>query len=365
MPEAEKPGVIFAYPVSDAELKLHELICDRVPEFDESGGELLWWRPMGPPSVAGPVYMALRSAELEERDRRHTEEYHSRCRDGGGERRYLQGEYHALARRLAIPDELRPAIVFLVDNSVGARVILPIAPAALEDMERRRQLTCFLYQELGAKRIGSFAGLGDAASPGISNFKGHIAAMGEVIAGDIAHGRGVSKKMWQTYCFSRGLIERADPKVCTIGEAELSDRGAIKLRTFTNGTLDGEVTFTALNPNVAKQRQLMFMLLSEWRGGVHLRTLVEAAYGIDIRNFADDQFAAGLYGKRMAQMIRDIRGKKLEKAGINPDVLPTLRSPHIKNGMLCLRLAKLTLHGFGHTDHRDRSTVRPGRRLSR
>lgn len=364
MSEAKSSGVVFAYPVSDAELTLHDFVCNRITEFDESGGEVLWWRPMGPPSIAGPVYLALRSAKLEERDREHTEEYHRRCREGGGERRYLQGAYCAAAQRLDVPDDLRPAIVFSIDDSPDSRIVLPIAPGALGDMERRRSLACFLHQELRAERIESFAGLGEAASPGLDDFTNYVAAMAKAIAGDIANGLGVPEGLWHSYCRSRGLIERVDPKVATIGEAEINDLGVIKFRTYTDGKMDGEVTFAGMGSTVSKQRQLMFVLLNARGGRVHLRTLVEAAYEIDVRTGFDDSFTASLHGKRLAQLIRDIRDKKLEKAGINPDVLPTLHSPHVKSGMMSLRLAHLTLRGFGGDDREMRTAARSGRRSS-
>lgn len=364
MPGVEAPGVIFAYPISDAELRLHDLVCDRINEFDESGGEVLWWRPIGPPSVAGPIYMELRTPELEERDRLDTELYHRRCEDGGGERRYLQGQHRALAKKFAIPDDVRPAIVFTVANSPEARIVLPIAPAALEDMKRRRDLACFLDQELQEGRIRSFPGLDHAEPSGLREFENHLAAMEKVIAGEIAHGRGVPKRMWHSYCRSRGLIETVDPKNSTIGEAVLTKSGVLKFRTFTNGKQDGEVAFAGLNQDVCRQRQLMLMLLNAWRDGAHLQALVEAVYDVDLRTFHDDEFTVSRYGKRLAQLIRDIRDKKFEKAGINPDVLPKLHSPHVKNGMMSLRLAKLTLHGFGGDDREMRTAARSGRRSS-
>jgi hypothetical protein len=342
---------IIAIPVSDPGLKFHNLVCEHVHEFDRSGGNIVWWQPMGTPNLAGPIYKALRSPDLAERDRLHAEEYSRRCQDAGGEDHYLRETYLQLAKKHNVPDDQRPLVVFLTDPPGEKQAILAIAPSSLDDGNRCRDLACFLHQQLQGDRILKFA-QDDVFTPeSIDDFQKYTSEMAKVIAGPIARGRGLPNKMWDSYSVAIGLSERPDPKTCTSGEAELAEAtGVVTLRTFTDGVLDGETKFTALNPNSAKQRQIMMLMISAWPRGVHLKTLVEEAYGREFHAATDDAAATGACGRNIAQMFRDIRNKKLAKAHINPDVLPTLNSPACKRGMVALRLAKLKRTGFDHKD---------------
>lgn len=339
---------LIAIPISDPGLGLHGLIRDHVFEFDESGGVVLWWQPIGPPELAGPIYKALRSPALEERDRLHTEEYRRRCQNAGGEDHYLRGTYLQLAKKYHVPDDLRPLIIFLTDPPSDKQAVLTIAPSAFDGSDRRRDLACFLHQQLRGERILMFAQHDEFTPESMEALQEYTSEMSKSIATSIARGRSVPKRMWHSYCVATGLIERPDPKICTTGEAELDKTGVITLRTFTDGVLDGETKFTALNPKSAKQRQIMMLLISAWPHGVHLKTLVEEAYGREFHAATDDAAATGVCGKNIAQLFHDIRNKKLEKKRINPDVLPTLKSPACKRGMVALRLAKLKRTGFDH-----------------
>ena len=341
---------LFAIPISDTGLALHKLVSDHCFDLDESGGVVLWWRPIGPPDLAGPIYKALRSPALAERDRLLAEEYRRLCNEAGGEDHYLRSTYHQLAKKYNALDDQRPLIVFVTDPPTDERAILTIAPSSLDDGDRRRDLACFLHQQLRGDRVLKFAHDEEFTPESMDALQKYTAAMSEAIASSIARGRGVPKKMWISYCVATGLVERPDPKVCATGEAELSEKGVLTLKIFTDGVLDGEVKFTALNPASAKQRQLMVLLLNAWPRGVHLRELGEAAYGADFLAPTDDPSVTAARSKRITQLFRDIRGKKLERARINPDVLPALNSPTCKRGMVALRLAKLKRIGFGHRD---------------
>jgi hypothetical protein len=296
------------------------------------------------------VYKALRSPALVERDRIQTEEYWRRCKEAGGEDHYLRGAYLQLAKQSNVPHEQRPVIVFETDPLGVSRVVLPIAPAAFEDGDRRRQLACFLHQGLREDRVKKFAQDGAFTQRSITELQAYANHMSSTIAKSIARGRGVSEKMWNSYSVAVGLVERPDPKVCTTGEAELSDKGVLTLRTFTDGALDGEVKFSALNQDSAKQRQLMLLLVNAWPRGVRLAVLAGQVYGDEFLAPADDPRVARARGKKIAQLFRDIRQKKLERACINPDILPTLDSPACKKGMVTLRLAKLKRLGICHWD---------------
>lgn len=350
MKAAEPARALFAIPISDPGLGLHRLVRDHTYEFDESGGAVLWWLPIGPPDAAGPVYKALRSAALVERDRIQTEEYWRRCQDAGGEDNYLRGAYLQLAKQSNVPYEQRPVIVFETDPLGASRVVLPIAPAAFEDGDRRRQLACLLHQGLREDRVKKFAQDGEFTPRSITELQAYANHMSSTIAKSIARGRGVSEKMWNSYSVAVGLVERPDPKVCTTGEVEVTIKGALTLRTFTNGTLDDEVTFAGLNPVGAKQRQLMLMLVNAWPHGVPLRNIVEEVYGDEVRGRVDDAAGLRMIQKSVAQLFRDIRHKKLEPKHLNPDILPLLSSPACARGRVALRLAKLTRHGLGHRD---------------
>jgi len=144
---------------------------------------------------------------------------------------------------------------------------------------------------------------------------------------------------------------RPDPARYTTAKCWTTKKdGAFNISTKTQSRHDGEVKFAA----GTGQARLMQLLCYQQRRRQdaennrdeefetpRLGELLAEVYPDEITKARKDGNALALLLKRLRSMVSDIRIKKLEPAGINPDILPALNiEAGIQTG-LSLRLARL------------------------
>lgn len=351
--EVPEQSILLAIPVSDPSLALHRLVVERYLEFGESGGLAVWWRPIASTTLADPIYKSLRSPELERRDHNQGRKYLHYCEKAGGEDNYVRGEYIKLARAYGIRDDLRPAIVLEPKPACGHVATLILSPAALETAERRRALACFLYTELGEKRIRQFASDEAFDADSIAQLQRHTETIGRFAANAIAKDRPIPKTFWESYLAQTGLTGRPDPEIHTTARA-WREKDTLVLETATNGTTDGRVVFEPQEGRLTLQQQLMWHLLLLWPRGLDFEAIAKEFYA--------DEFSAArqakdpdkgrdhlmVVAKRVRALVHAVRTDKLDPAGINPEILPTVLKTRTRNQTVRLRFAALDRRQLGH-----------------
>ncbi|HOX27265.1 MAG TPA: hypothetical protein PLL30_16220 [Candidatus Krumholzibacteria bacterium] len=333
---------VFAVVVPGPSLKLHEFVKERIFELGESSCLAVWWRLIGHPAVADPIYKSLRSPALVRRDAADAKTYRRLCEQAGSEDLYQRGEYFNLARMYDLREDQLPAVVFVAHPAINQHAKLLLAPSAFETGERLRTLACFIYDELGERRILQFAEDGVFTADSMARLQKHLDQVGRAIARSIAKGTPVSTQAWNTYLRIAGLEEREDPAIRTAATA-WRRHGSLYLRTETNGAVDGEVEFPLYEGKSTLQMRLMWQLLLAWPRGVAFRDLAEDLYA---RRFQaalrdNDRDALAAVAKTLRSLISDIRYAKLEKNGINPEILPAPGRTSFNQRTLRLQLMKL------------------------
>lgn len=344
---------VIAAPVSDPGLKLHQLVVDHMMELGNAGGVNVWWRPIANPSLSDPIYRSLRSPELAKRDQANAREYLRLCKCAGSEASYQKGEYLELAREHGISHQQRPAIILVASPAAGKAVVLPIAPSALETAEQRRDLACFLYVELAESRMQQFAVDGVYSAESMKELQKHARKVSEAIAKTIAKGKPVSARHWRTYLVQCGLEVREDPARHTVASAWRRN-GKLVLRTFTDGKVDGEAEFALVDGQLTKQARLVWLLLLKWPSGIPFRQLAMDLYEdeFDAAQRSGASLQMQTVAKRVRALIHDVRFLKLEPAGINPDILPTVLVVGSRRTTVALQLQDLDRTQLGRSQLR-------------
>lgn len=353
MADSSIRSVLLAIPVADPSLLLHRLVVDGFMEFGESGGLTVWWRPIASTALADPIYKRLRSPELKRRDENDARKYRHYCERAGGEDNYARGEYLTLARRYGIREDQRPAIVLAPKPACGQVATLIISPAALETAERRRALACFLCTELEEARVRQFAYDEVFDADSIARLQQHADSIGKFVANSIARDRPIPKPFWDSYLVQTGLAGRPDPAIHTTARA-WREKDALVLETTTNGTRDGRVEFTLQEGRPTLQQRLMWHLLLLWPRGLSFEAIARELYADELHAAlqAKDEDKGRdhlmIVAKRVRALVHAIRTDKLDPAGINPEILPTVLKTRTRNETVRLRFAELDRRQLGH-----------------
>lgn len=343
---------LLAIPISDPSLYLHRLVVEHFMEFGEAGGFVLWWRPIASPSLADPIYKQLRTQELIKQDESDARRYRRYCKAAGSEENYLRHEYHALSKQYMVPESRRPTIVLTTGPGDEHAVQLHLSPAALENSERRLNLACFLYEELGSRRLLQFSSEGAFDTAGLEKLQQHAKRVSEQIDKSIARGQDVPKRYWDSYLQIAGLQKRPDPADSTTARTVLKN-GALTLYTQTRGGDVCDVVFTEQDGRPTLQMMLMVILLGAWPNGVKFMEVAHDLYPdeFEVARRASDAVGLHTVAKRIRSLIHDIRYKKFVPRGINPEILPTILKSNSRSTELRLRLAKLDRIGIGQIVH--------------
>jgi hypothetical protein len=116
-----------------------------------------------------------------------------------------------------------------------------------------------------------------------------------------------------------------DPSKHTTAKCWTRKDGTFGISTKTDGNHDGTALF-ALNEDGTPtyQIQLMRLLCHHYPSPVALKEIITQVYPEYYQSVLAGSLKLTTVLKRLRGMVSDIRTKKLEPAGINPDILPPL-----------------------------------------
>ncbi len=129
-----------------------------------------------------------------------------------------------------------------------------------------------------------------------------------------------------------------DPLVHTVAKCwTRKTDNAFCFSTKTQGRYDGQVAFELFNGKPTLQSNLIRLLYFSHPDPMSLRDLLEQIYEPELQKALADR-TLSMVLKRLRALVSAVR-KKLEVAGINPDILPPLNVETPASANLCLRLA--------------------------
>jgi hypothetical protein len=131
-----------------------------------------------------------------------------------------------------------------------------------------------------------------------------------------------------------------DPKEHTTAKVWTRKDDTFCLSTKTEGGQDGMVEFALQSGVMTKQAKLMYLVGDKWPNGVSVREIIPQVYSEEKNNIIENPKLLPPLVKKIRSLVSDIR-KKLDRAGINPDILPPLNMEATPNVTIRLNVAKL------------------------
>lgn len=133
-----------------------------------------------------------------------------------------------------------------------------------------------------------------------------------------------------------------DPEQNTTAKIWTTKDGTFCMSTKTDRETDGTVQFQPReNGNPTYQIQFMRLICFHHPNPVLLKDVMREVYSEDYSVIRKDPGAANNLLKKVRSLVSDIRTKKLNKAGINPDILPPFNVESSIDSGISLRLAHL------------------------
>lgn len=156
-----------------------------------------------------------------------------------------------------------------------------------------------------------------------------------------AGGKGEQKRNWP------------DPAKYTTAKVWTTKDGALHISTKTDGKPDGKADFKPdAEGKPTKQMQLMRLVVNKRPRPTPVFEIIDAAYWEDKAALRDNLEDARKLIKKVTALVSAVRGK-LERSGINPDVLSPLDFEATEDSGVSLRVAhmhKLDDHGLDQAD---------------
>lgn len=354
--DSKRLSFFYAIPIPSPSLELHRFVVERVIQLGDSSGLAVFWRPIGPPSLADPFYKTLRTPELIARDEADEIEYKRLCAEAGSEELHLRRQYYNLTNDYGLSERDLPAVVFVCEPSCNEHAVLRLSPSAFASGETIRLLADFCHRELGKRRVSPFAFEGQYDRESLGQLREHLVGFEQQVSRNIARGEDVSVREWDSHLRGLGVEEWENPETCTEGRAWMKGLD-LHFSAETNGRDDGETVFEYRDDGRNLQLMMVRMLLMRWPRPIKLKDLVRELHGDDYQRVMAmsksgdfDQAAVELavLAKRVKQMVADVRNMKLERKGINPEVLSVSTPSSGREVTVRIRLAKLDKRPLGH-----------------
>lgn len=149
-----------------------------------------------------------------------------------------------------------------------------------------------------------------------------------------------------------------NPEEHTTAKVWTIKSGAIRMSTKTDKNHDGQVEFAPLE-NVPQTFQMKFIQLITFKypDPISLGDVIHQVYPDDYATALGDATALAKVLRKVRTLVSDIRIKKFAKAGINPDVLPSLSIEASKDTGIALRLAHLHRMDDKELDEADEASL--------
>lgn len=149
-----------------------------------------------------------------------------------------------------------------------------------------------------------------------------------------------------------------DPKRYTTAKYWTKKDGSFCLSTKTNGRRNGKVQFALREDGKPTyQTQFMQLLCYHWPKPAKLKHIIEEVYFEDSSMIHSGEKRVSDTLRNIRGLVSDIRIKKLRKAGINPDILPSLSIASSLETGISLQVAKLHRVDDKMLDDADRSAL--------
>lgn len=339
MSESRPAIALLAWVISDPALELHRFVFENGLELGRAGGDVLWWYPIGNPRSVDPIYLELRSPELAARDEVEAAQYEAACRAAGGEDHYLRGQYEQRSIHHEVPLAERPLIIFKSDPPVGTAAKLHFDCRVFGSTPWRFALAQLLCHELSTARLGRLRERGAFTEASMMRLQYRLndlrCRIRNALDGDDAG------KLLPAPASPITAPSEKDPELQCHAKFTRRADDALVLSVRNNGDPAREVVFEPQGGRPSKQLQVMRLLCHRWPKPVSFRDGITAAYGDDWAsrsgNNKEDVVAVA---DKFRALLSDIR-KKLEKHGIDPDIVPSGNPFKHTSGGLWLRLASL------------------------
>jgi len=130
--------------------------------------------------------------------------------------------------------------------------------------------------------------------------------------------------------------EHTTAKVWTVKD------GALRMSTKTDGRHDGTVEFAPTTPGeLTYQMRFMQTVCLKFPRATTLAEVIEQVYPDDWAKVRQNPGLLKSALRKLRSLVSDIRNRKLAKAGLNPDILPSLSIEASMETGIALRLAHL------------------------
>ena len=139
-------------------------------------------------------------------------------------------------------------------------------------------------------------------------------------------------------------VERVwpDPAKHTVGKVWTVKGGEIRMSTKTDCCRDGTVEFPPLEHGKhTLQMKLIRHLCFTWPKQIKIVEMMEQVYTEEFRAAGRDKKSVSKIFQKLRSLVSDIRNRKFAKAGLNPEILPSLNPETAFETGFGLRLLKL------------------------
>lgn len=311
---------LFAYAVSDPELRFHDFLFANGHSLGAAGGRSLLWRPIGDPVQSDQVYQQLRSPELETIDQEQSLHFRNEKERLGDQRWYLNQEYLRYSKALGVDYGQVPFVVIgapQLDQNVGFRI--PIA--ILDDPAERRRLASILCSELCEDRLNELQNQGFFGPSTNQPLRRFI----ESLALDIyrlAHPKAknlpsTARLRWK----ATSSVIPINPEIDTTLRWRIQDDGRLYLSAVSRGDCRAKVTFQLRGGVATKQQNLLHQLLEAHPKECSLSECIAATYPVVIKTQKRDPDTARKILKNLRSLFSDL-GKTLRKHEFPDGIIP-------------------------------------------
>jgi hypothetical protein len=138
------------------------------------------------------------------------------------------------------------------------------------------------------------------------------------------------------------LLSPSNPRTDTFGKWWTHEDGTFCLSTHTNHVRDGVAVFQMVNGKMTLQSRLIQALCATWPEGIQALELLNQVYELKKESVTGHPRNGMELFDNFVTLISDLKYKKLEKAGLNPEIIPSVTAGKLYRTQIFLRLAKLT-----------------------
>lgn len=149
-----------------------------------------------------------------------------------------------------------------------------------------------------------------------------------------------------------------DPERHTTAKVWTVKQGALRISTKTNGNDDGAVEFALTDAGKpTAQMRFMQLLCFKHPTPVTLAEVIQEIYPADLASIGQSGALMKTL-RKLRTLVSDVRTKKLAKANLNPDILPSLNIDATKDTSIVLKLAQLHRMDDKQLDGSDKPALR-------